>query len=784
MKKLLFLVLLLCSSLVKAQTYDQSWNEYFSFYNIKDIIANPAKDQIIVATENALFITNSYASEIEKVTTLNGLSGDDISTIAYSDEYHSVLIGYENGLIQVYNTETKKVKTVVDIIQKPTISPEEKKINHFDIYGNEAYIATNYGVSVYNISRLEFGDTYYIGDGGSKIIVNDVVVYNGFVYAATEEFGIKYIESDNKNKIDYAEWESVIPTGNYNFFTLFNNSLFLVGNDTELYALNGLNLNLVEDFHYSIKDLKSTDNNYIALTFTTGARLLDANLITKYTFSYEDINPEFISSVEGLSTQTALSYNNAFYIGDQNVGLLKIYNINDYAEGANSISPNGPLRNDIFSLDLTLGEVWVVYGEYDFNYNPYPLRKRGISHFKEDYWDNFSYKDLLQNHPDINDFRAITSVKINPANPDQVFLGSFYDGLMLIENEEVSKVFTVYNSNLPQSEGLNTDEIRLSPIGISPAGSIWMGIARNEEGLIELPAGGGNNSFKKYKMNSVLATPNNNQGFGDMSIDRSNNVYIASAKDGVVGYNPSNKKFARIKGGKDQGNLPDGNNVRALALDENQQLWIGTSRGLRVLYNPSRMFEDPNLSASNIVFKDESGVAQELFAGLAISDIQVDGNNNKWVGSTSGVYQVSADGQKTFHHFTTENSPLPSNDINSIKINPNTGEVFIATKKGLVGFRGSAKGARDDLKQVRAYPNPVRPGYEGMVVIDGLMNKSNVKITDIEGNLVYEEFSQGGSIEWDTRAFGRYKVASGVYLVLITSEDQSETKVTKIMIIR
>ena len=72
----------------------------------------------------------------------------------------------------------------------------------------------------------------------------------------------------------------------------------------------------------------------------------------------------------------------------------------------------------------------------------------------------------------------------------------------------------------------------------------------------------------------------------------------------------------------------------------------------------------------------------------------------------------------------------------------------------------------------------------GNVTIDGLTAKANVKITDLEGNLVHEATSQGGSIQWDTTAFGRYKVASGVYLVLITTDDALETKVHKIMIVR
>ncbi len=136
------------------------------------------------------------------------------------------------------------------------------------------------------------------------------------------------------------------------------------------------------------------------------------------------------------------------------------------------------------------------------------------------------------------------------------------------------------------------------------------------------------------------------------------------------------------------------------------------------------------------------------------------------------------------YHFTTTNSPLISDAIIDIEIDDKSGRVYFATTKGLVAFEGSATDARDDLSGAYVYPNPVRPGFLGQVTVDGLTAGANVKITDIEGNLVFETKSQGGSVLWDTRAFGRHKVASGVYLVLITSEDAFETKVLKIMIVR
>ena len=168
-----------------------------------------------------------------------------------------------------------------------------------------------------------------------------------------------------------------------------------------------------------------------------------------------------------------------------------------------------------------------------------------------------------------------------------------------------------------------------------------------------------------------------------------------------------------------------------------------------------------------------------------ITDIVVDGANNKWIGTAgAGVFFISADGQKTFNIFTKENSPLPSNIITDIAINSTTGEVYMVTESGMISYKGNATKGAENLANVIIYPNPVRPNYTGFVTITGLMNKANVKITDIEGNLVHESISEGGTLLWDTQAFGKYKVASGVYMLFISSDDGSETKTKKLMIVR
>jgi ligand-binding sensor domain-containing protein len=309
-------------------------------------------------------------------------------------------------------------------------------------------------------------------------------------------------------------------------------------------------------------------------------------------------------------------------------------------------------------------------------------------------------------------------------------------------------------------------------------GNLWLTNAKVNNGIKVLKS---NNTWQSYNLNNIVQNPKGLH-YGNIDIDKNGTKWIASYAGGVIAFNEKyNNKYIIIN--EENGNLPN-NDVRCVAVDNRNQLWIGTFKGLRIINSIDRFVTENELSTTNIVIQ-EGDLAQELFYQQVIQDIKVDGSNNKWVAiADAGVFQVSPNGQTTIRRFTKENSPLPSNNVLDIEIDEVSGEVFFATDKGLVSYLGSSTRGDDDLQNVYAYPNPVRPGYTGTVKISGLMDKVNLKITDIEGNLVFETTSSGGTVEWDTTAFGKYKVASGVYMVFVTSSDAAETTVKKIMVVR
>jgi ligand-binding sensor domain-containing protein len=226
------------------------------------------------------------------------------------------------------------------------------------------------------------------------------------------------------------------------------------------------------------------------------------------------------------------------------------------------------------------------------------------------------------------------------------------------------------------------------------------------------------------------------------------------------------------------------NDLYSMALDKNGELWVGTSGGVAVYSNPEKIWKDEYMYASRPGLNLKDGKFHPLLEKETITTIAIDGANRKWFGTkSSGVFLISADGETELEHFNSENSPLLNNEITDIAINQTSGEVFIGTVSGLISYMGDATTANDAFSDVYVYPNPVRETYEGPIVVKGLVNETDVKITDISGNLVYKTTSLGGQAIWDGKNLNGNRCKTGVYLVFLNDALGEQTKITKLLFI-
>lgn len=737
-----------------------SWQSYFSFNEIKDISEAPTA--VFAASENALFSKNTTTNTIKTTTTVDGLSGQTISALYHSEGFKKTIIGYENGLMIVINEKDGSILKVVDIINKQ-LPANLKKINHFMEHNGLVYVSCDFGIVQFNLTTSQFGDTYFIGDNGTEISIRQTAYFDGFIYAATSN-GIRKANSTNANLIDFNQW-TVVNSGDWASVETLDTILIAINSGGYIHRYNSNTFIGFLQLPQPSTDMRAVNHKLFVTTPNTVFVYTNQMVLNR-----QIANTQVLDNTLSFTCATAIG--DLLYIGTKEKGLFSSTLSN--ASTFENNTPPGPVRNNIFSLDVAPNVLWTVYGDYTSSYNPYPLDSYGISKYDAAGWVNLPYEDVLG-------AKSMTRIIVNPNNDKQVYASSFFSGLLKIEQDVPTFLYNEKNSGLESitTEGPNYIDVRINGTTFDKSGNLWITNSRIKNGLKVLKTNGQWQSYSTATIldNAELAS------YANIVIDKNNTKWIATNREGVIGFNESTNTFKKITFGADVGNLPTAD-VRSVAIDTKNQLWIGTIKGLRVLSNVGSFQTESQLKANPIIIMDDN-LAQELLYEQFINVIVVDGANNKWIGTgDSGVFMVSPNGQETKYHFTINNSPLPSNVINDIKINSATGEVFFATDKGMVSFKGIATEANEDLNNAYVYPNPVRPSYSGTVKVAGLIDKANIKITDIEGNLVYETTSTGGTIEWDTTAFGRYKVASGVYMIFISAQDGGETKVKKVMIIR
>ena len=796
-KKIILSAIAFCLVFVlNAQDFSNLWEGHFSYLNIVDMTRSETK--LYAASENAVFSYDINTHEIEEITTIEGLSGDNISTILFSSEFSTLVIGYENGLIELYFESDQEILSVVDILDKPTISPDNKRINHFNEHNGLVYISTNFGISVYDLDRLEFGDTYFLGIGGAQITVESSTVFNDAIYAACRNGNaIRKGLLSNENLIDFEQWQS-ITFGNYAEIETVVDKLFAIRLNRDFFEVENDAISFISTFN-SLPVHTSTFEDQLLVTEDDLISVFNSNGVFEFSLpTPEDLDTEFTAAV---------IFENELYVGTDNLGVLK-FNLNDLSE-YQEIGPSGPLFNNVFKIDADNDRVWASYGDFDLDFLPNPIRRRGLSQLKEGEWVNIPFDSLFG-------ARNLSYIDANPFNPNQVFVGSFFDGILEMNNEEPVILYSGDNSGLDPLLPTNP-QVRVGGIKFDRNGLLWSVSAFVREPLKSFdPATG---QWQSYELSEIIPDvgvignvfDDGELGFADIDIDDNGTKWIGAFFNGLIGFN---ENFGGNGIVMNNVNTPDQNmpatKVRALAVDQRNQVWIGTDFGLRVLFNTSNFFDDPNPQVSEIIIV-EDGIPKELLDDQFITDIKVDGSNNKWIGTLdSGVFYFSSDGQETIYHFTKDNSPLPSNQINDISLDERNGTVYIATLRGLVAFSAGGSKPEETLGDAYVYPNPVRPEYDILgasdlndinkgVKIQGLTENVNVKITDIEGNLVAEAQSgvnqrnsrtnynfaiDGGTGIWNGKNLRGNVVATGVYLIFISDLDSFETKTLKLLIVR
>jgi len=359
----------------------------------------------------------------------------------------------------------------------------------------------------------------------------------------------------------------------------------------------------------------------------------------------------------------------------------------------------------------------------------------------------------------------------------------------VVENDVVTTVLNNSNSGLEKlflAGAPNFISIRINGSAFDRSGNLWVANAWVANKLKKMTPNG---DWSSVDFSTVLSSEKS--GLNELVIDKSNSIWIGTRRNGALVYNESTNQITALTTEVNGGSLPD-LNVRTIAIDNSNRIWLGTLKGLVVFSNATGVFSGSK-NAEPIIILDE-GIAKKLLGDQIVNTIAIDGADNKWFGSdTGGVLGTNPSGSKTLYNFNKDNSPLPSNRILKIKVDDTDGKVYIATEKGIVVFKSKVAPFGEALKSAYAYPNPSTKSNE-FITIDGrngthLPKGTNVKILDAAGYLVYEtnviegQELSGGKVVWNKTNLAGRKVASGIYIVLLTANDKTEVATTKIAII-
>lgn len=758
------LLLLLLIESAFSQVPVGKWRDHFAFKQVNYTTISNSK--VYASSANGVFWYSPTDGNIGKLTSVNGLNDVGISALGHSKYDNVLAIGYQNGNIDLVIND--KILNVPDIKQKPIQGT--KQINHFFFDdSNLLLISTGFGIVVYNLERREIKDTYYIGEAGAECWVNQVTVFNHRLYAATGN-GLKSASVNSTTLFHYESWqiETEIPfvDAEYNTMAVFQNKLFVnqsTGNSVNdaLWIFDGENWSTATSQFIQIRNIAASQN-YMVLTSRQGIMVYsnypsEQITITEYA-NYWDYKPN----------HALINNNGTLAIADNSLSLM-YGNVKSWTR----VKPNSPDNDRAYYILPTLTNLYILAGS------------------RNSWWGNmyypFTYHELNDNRwRTVYNSAFFDAVRItqSPFYEDELFVSTWGHGVVVYRDGEVSNNFTPENSSLQTI--FSGPYCRIGGIAFDLNNNMWVTNAGVPNPISLYTAEG---EWVSFPYENQIASDR----ISDIKLSPSNFLWVIIPSGGGLfvidpGTNPESIESHRAK----KVNLiaPDGsslpNNIHSIAFDKDNYLWVGTSEGVLISYNPYAVFEPQQFSLQRVKIPGyEEGYAAELLKSQVVTSIAVDGGNRKWFGTQrSGAYLQSSDGSEQLLHFTVNNSPLPSNNIQHIGIHPKTGEVFFATDKGTISYRAEATEGNSRFGKVYAFPNPVRPEFDGVITITGLVDKTNVKITDLTGNLVFETVSLGGQATWDGKTLTGNKAATGVYLFFCTTTDGEETAVGKILFIK
>jgi hypothetical protein len=762
--KFYFIVLLLMPISIWAQINKQPsigmWRQHVPFTQALDLVQTP--NHVFVASPYGVFSINQATDEINTYTKVNGLSETAARTLTYNASLQKIIIAYNNSNIDVLMPNGNVIN--IDDIKRNNIAAD-KTINKLYNFNNLLLVSTGFGIVAIDLVRNETKDTWVLGPAGAYEKVNNIAVLNNNYYAATAN-GIRNISTNAPALANGNNWQRLagFENGNIQNIINFSNQLVIQRNDS-LFTFNGTTSNFLFTNNFNIENINASGNQLtICQTSSAGSSkvvVLNAN----GSIAYEVARPGNIS----VPLQATIA-SGKLYVADF-FGFINTFNNTNFIKKYNI---NAPISTALGQIIFANDNMYFSCGGVN-NLWQYTFNSSGYYNLKNNEWANIN-----RGNTPILDTVFDIHVLANNNTTNKFYAGSYGGGLLEVNNATNTKRIIKQNG-LSGAVG-DIGSFRIGGLAVDAEGNTWIANYGAVQSMVCLQPNG---NFLRFGHPYSFF----DNAFGKIVIDQNNQKWITAPKGGgLVCYNSganlnsaADDNWKLYRAGSTQGNLTD-NEINCIAIDKQNNLWVGAINGVNIIPCVDQVFT-ANCQAIQPIIKS-GNFAGFLLQNQNIQTIAVDGANRKWIGTQNGVFLVSADGDKVIENFTETNSPLPSNDVKSIGINDATGEVFMGTSQGLVSYMGNATEGNETFNNVLVYPNPVSKGYTGTIAIKGLAANAIVKIISTNGVLVHQGIANGGTYSFNGRNYNGQPIATGVYTVIMRSNDGVEKAVAKIAFIQ
>ncbi len=761
-------------------------NEWTAHTPFRSVTALSASDIAVwVSTTGGVFSYTPATGEINRFTTTNGLSGIDAQAIAYDPVRNCVWIGYVNGAIDQLKVETGAVETFLDIERADQFS--SRSIHNMSVLGDTLYVATDFGLVLFDPEAQEVRDAFSnLGTLNPATPVRDVLVAarpdgQAGLWVATDN-GVAHAPLASVNLREPAAWtvETDIASAQAQSLVWFNETIY-VGTDTDVFVLQ-------PDGTWSGLDLSNTG--------AAGLLTSEDRLISLAPFALNVVDPDGRRRrVEVLFDDGALSveYNEPvalvkgpdgqIWLGDAAEGLIAFPEIP--AEGreirsAQAVVPAGPFLG-LFT-DLTFdaqGNLWVAGRRGPGS---------GFYRFDGQAWTTYSGRFVSE----LEGRDGYESIHVDAQG--NVWAGSLGEGLAKVSPDGAIEVFDPSNSTLlPASAGSNFVVVR--GVASEADGVVWVSNEFSPQPMnVRLPDG----TWRALSALQGDGLPSAMSRYHRIHVDAANQKWVLPAREagqGLIvwdtGGTPTDRTDDRIKYLRGRGTggrgLPD-EGVTAWVQDRQGWVWIGTERGIAYYFFPQFVISDnPNEFEAQWPIGGAGENRSFLLRDLYVNDMAVDPADCKWIASRTGAWLINAEGTAVLEHFTTENSPLFSDNVIAVTVDDRTGYVYFATDKGMLSWQGDAIAPATGVQDLLVYPNPaVAQAGTALppIFIEGLVAQTRIRIVAPDGTLVRRIEARGGRARWDGRDEAGRLVPSGIYLVLALGENDAGTARGKVAVVR